>query len=70
MILYTYFAKEKATGKWGFFRNIKSLINYFDRLASKESTIGNRFRTLEKKEEPSFINEWGFQIYRTKNVKK
>jgi len=69
-MVYIYFAKEKATGKWGFFRNLDSLTNYFTRLSKKKSTIGNRFREKMKKNEPQVIYEWGFQIYQTKRLIK
>lgn len=65
---YTYFVEEKSTGKFKFFRSITSIVNYFVRLSSKSTTIGNRFRELEKQKQPTKINEWGFRLFRTKKI--
>lgn len=67
---YYYFIKEKSTGKFAILSSINAIVNNFHRLASKSCTIGNRFRLLDKEKKDTVLNEWGYLIFRTKEIKK
>jgi hypothetical protein len=64
-----YFIKDKVTGQFYFPKSIDEMVNLFDRLKTKKSTISNRFAELKKTNSPAFINDWGFHIFRNTNKK-
>jgi len=65
-----YFVRDKVTGKFIFAKSIETVVNSFDRLRTKKSTISNRFAELKKTNSPAFINDWGFFIFRTNKINK
>lgn len=65
-----YFVKHKRTKHFGHFKSIRIITESFDMLKRKKCTIENRFRELEKEKKPLIINDWGFEIYRSKGVEK
>lgn len=64
-----YFVRDKVTGNFAFPKSIDEMVNSFERLKTKKSTISNRFAALKKTNSPAFINDWGFYIFRNTNKK-
>lgn len=63
-----YLVEEVRTGNFIFCKSVSKIVSEFPRLKKKYSTINLRFSKLKKENKPLIIREWGFNIFKAKDI--